>query len=64
MLKLNFFDESEEPLEINKPSPTDVFHEHELFLLQNEIDAPNGNLNYQDTHNCENQDDILIMSSS
>ena len=43
-------------------SPTDVFsghHDYELFLLQKEIDAPNGNLNHQDTHNCENQDDIL-----
>ena len=30
-----------------------------MFLLQKETDAPNGNLNHQDTHNCENQDVIL-----
>ena len=45
-----------------KHSPTDVFFEHhdyELFLLQNEFDAPNDNLNHHDMHNWENQDDIL-----
>ena len=47
-------------------SPTDVFsghHDYELFIQQIEIDAPNGNLNHQDTHNCENQDDILIHAT-
>ena len=47
-------------------SPTDIFsghHDYELFLLHKEIDAPNGNLNHQDTHNCENQDDILIHAA-
>ena len=47
-------------------SPTDVFsghHHYELFLQQKEIDAPNGNLNHQETHNWENQDDILIHAT-
>ena len=47
-------------------SPTDVFsghHDYELFLLQKEIDAPNGNLNHHDTHYSENQDDILIHAT-
>ena len=34
-----------------------------LFLKQKEIDASNGNLNHQDTHICENQDDILIHAT-
>ena len=66
-VEIEFIDESEEPLEINMPSPTDVFHEHydyELFLLQKEIDASNGNLNHQDTHICEIQDDILIHATN
>ena len=39
-------------------------HDYELFLLQKEIGTPNGNLNYQDTHICENQDDVLIHTSN
>ena len=31
-----------------------------LFLINHEIDAPSDNLSFQDTHVCENQDDILI----
>ena len=48
-------------------SPTDVFsehHEYELFLLQNELDAPNDKLNHYDIHTCENQDDILIHATN
>ena len=44
-------------------SPTDVFskhHDYELFLLQNEIDAPNNNPDHYDINTCEIQDDILI----
>ena len=40
-----------------------AWDDYELFLLRKEIDAPNGNLNHQDTHNCENQDDILIHAT-
>ena len=48
-------------------TPTDVFSEHhdyELFLLQNEIDAPNDNFNHNDIHTCEIQDDIFIHATN
>ena len=48
-------------------SPTDVFsghHDYELFLLQKEIEAPNGNLNCQSTHVCENEDVIIIHATN
>ena len=66
-VEIEFIDDSEEPLEIKKPSPTDVFssyHDYHLFLLQKAIDAPNGNLNHLDTHICENQDDTLIHATN
>ena len=50
-----------------KHAPSDVFSEHhdyELFLLQNEIDAPNDNPNHYDIHTCEIQDDILIHATN
>ena len=62
-VEIEFLPESEGKLDHTNLSPTDVFsgqHDYELFLLQKEIDVPNDNLNHQDTHNCENQDDILI----
>ena len=62
-IEIEFLPESEGKLDLTNLSPTDVFsghHDYELCLLQKEIDAPNGNLNHQDTHTCENQDDILI----
>ena len=65
-VEIEFVPGSEGNLDHTNLSPTDVFfghHDYELFLLQKEIDAPNGNLNYQDTHNCENQDDILIHAT-
>ena len=65
-VEIEFLPESEGELDHTNLSPTDVFsghHDYELFLLQKEIEAPNGNLNHQDTHNCENQDDILIHAT-
>ena len=65
-IEIEFLPESEGNLDHTNLSPTDVssgHHDYELFLLQKEIDAPNGNLNHQDTHNCENQDDILIHAT-
>ena len=62
-VEIEFLPESEGEFDHTNLSPTDVFsghHDYELFLLQKEIDAPNGNLNHPDTHNCENQDYILI----
>ena len=64
-IEIEFLPESEEQLDHTKLSPTDVFSEHhdyELFLLQNEIDAPNDN--HYDIHTCENQDDILIHATN
>ena len=65
--EIEFLPESAEKLDHTNLSPTDVFsghNEYELFLLQKEIDAPNGHLNHQDTHICENQDDILIQATN
>ena len=66
-VEIEFIDESEEPLGNKKLPPTDVFlehHDYDLFLLNQEIDTQSYNLNHQDTHVCENQDDILIHASN
>ena len=66
-VKIEIIDELEESLENNRHPLTDVFHEHydyDLFLLNQEIDTPSGNLNFLDTHVCENQDDILIHATN
>ena len=65
-VEIEFLPESEGKLDHTNLSPIDAFsghHDYELVLLQKEIDATNGNLNHQETHNCENQDDILIHST-
>ena len=65
-VEIEFLPESEGQQDHTNLSPTDVFsghHDYELFLLQKEIDAPNGNLNHQDTHNCKNQDDIPVHAT-
>ena len=49
-----FLPESEGKMDHTKLSPTDIFsghHDYELLLLQKKIDAPNGNLNHQESHN-------------
>ena len=64
-VEIEFLPESEGQLDHSKHSPTDVFSEHldyELFLLQNEIYAPNENPNHYDIHTCEIQDDIFILA--
>ena len=66
-VEIEFVHESKEPLDNNKPSPKDVLssqHNNDLFLLNQEIDTPSDNLNHQDTHVCENQDDILIHATN
>ena len=55
-------------MESNKFSPTDVFsvqYDYELFLLNQEIDNPSDNPNYQVTHVSEKkgQDDFLIHAT-
>ena len=66
-VEIEFINESEDPLVINKPSSTDVFssyHEYDLFLLNLEIDTPSDNLNFQSTHVCENEDVIIIHATN
>ena len=66
-VEIELIDEFEESLESNRHPPTDIFHEHygyDLFLLNQEIDTPSDNLNFQDTHGCENQDDTLIHATN
>ena len=66
-VEIELIDEFEESLENNRHPQTDLFHEHydyDLFLLNQEIDTPSGNVNFQDTHVCENQDDILIHTTN
>ena len=65
-VEIEFIPESEGQKDHTNLSLTDVFsghHDYELFLLQKEIDGPNGNLNHHDTHSCESQDDILIHAT-
>ena len=66
-VEIEFLPESEGQLDHTNFTPTDVFSEHhdyDLFLLQNEIDAPNDHPNHYDIHTCENQDDILIHATN
>ena len=64
---IEFLPESEGQLDHTNLSPTDVFSEHndyELFLLQNEIDAPNDNPDHYEINTCEIQDDMLIHATN
>ena len=66
-IETEFLPEFEGQLDHANISSTDAFlehHDYELFLLQKEIDAPYDNLNHQDTHVCENQNDILIHTTN
>ena len=65
-IEMEFLPEFEGQLDHANLSPPDLFLEHhgyQLFLLQKVIDVPYDNLNHQDTHVCENQDDILIHAN-
>ena len=64
-IEIEFLPEFDGQLDHVNLSATDVFfehHDHQLFLLQKDLDAPYDNLNHQDTHiyRKQNQDDILI----
>ena len=55
-VEIEFVSEFEEQLDDGNLSQTDVFleyHDYELFLLNQEIDAPSDNLSHQESHNCE-----------
>ena len=61
-IETEFLPEFEGQLDHMNLSPTDVFsghYDHELFLLQKEIDAPNDNLNH---YSCEEQDQDVILT--
>ena len=68
-IEIDFVSESIGQLDNANLSPTDIFlehHDYELFLLQEEIDAPYDNLSHQETHVCEKQgqDDLLIHGTN
>ena len=61
-VEVEFVSESEGHLKHANLSQTDIFlehHDYELFLLNQEIDAPSDNLSHQESHSCEKlcQDD-------
>ena len=65
-VEIEFFPEYEVQLDYANLSPTDVFtlfHEYDLFLINEEIDTPSDNLNIQSTHVCENADVIIIHAT-
>ena len=66
-VEIELLPEFEVQLDYVNLSPTDVFlghHDYELFLLNQEIDTPSENLNFQNTHVCENEDVIIIHATS
>ena len=66
-VEIELLPESEGQLDHTNLSPSDDFsvhHDYELHLLQNEIDAPNDNLNHYNIHTWENEDDILIHATN
>ena len=66
-VEIKLLPESEGQLDHASLSRRDVFsahHEYQLFLLRNELEVPNDNLNHHDDHNWENQDDSLIQATN
>ena len=68
-IEVEFVPDFEEPLDNNNLTPTDVFSEqcdYDLFLLNQEIDAPSDNLNHQDSHACNKlgQDDTFLIHAT
>ena len=64
-IETEFLPEFKGQLDDTKLSPTDVFsghHDYELFLLQQEIDAPHDNISHADTHVYEEQDQDVILT--
>ena len=64
-VQIEFLPEFEVQLDYANLSPTDVFlGHHDLFLLNQEIDTPSDNVNFQNTHICENEDVIIIHATN
>ena len=67
-VEIEFVPDFEEPLESNNFSLTDIIsvqYDHDLFLLNQEIDTPSDHLNHPDIHVCEKQgqDKFLIHAT-
>ena len=65
--EIEFLPEFEVQLDYANLSPTDVFlghHDYDLFLLNQEIVTPSDNLNFQNTHVCDNEDVSLIHATN
>ena len=66
-VEILFLPQSEGKLDHTNISPTDVFfghHDYDWFLLNQEIDTPSDNLNFQNTHACDNEDVIIIHATN
>ena len=66
-VEIEFLPEFEVQVDYANLSPTDVFlghRDYDLFLLNQEIDTPSHNLNFQNTNVCENEDVILIHATN
>ena len=66
-VEIEFLPEFEIQLNYANLSPTDVFlghHDYDLFLLNQDIDTPSENLNFQNIHVCENEDVSLIHTTN
>ena len=66
-VEIEFLPEFEVQLDYANLSPTDVFlrhHDDDLFLLNQEIYTLSDNLNFQNTHVCDNADVSLIHATN
>ena len=66
-VEIEFLPEFEVQLDYAKLSPTYVFlghHDYDLFLLNQDIDAPSDNPNFQNTHVCDNEDVSLVHATN
>ena len=66
-VETEFLPKFEVQLDYANLSPTDVFlghHDYDLFLLNQEIDTPSDNLNFQNTHVGDNEDVSLIHATN
>ena len=66
-VEIEFLPEFEVQLDHDNLPPTDVFlghHVYDLLLLNQEIDTPSDNLNFQNTYVCENEEVIIIHATN
>ena len=66
-VEIEFLPEFDVQLDYANLSPTDIFlshHDYDLFLLNQEIDTPSDNLNFQNTCVCDHKDVTLIHATN